>query len=234
MYEPFFSICHPFLGDYVRLRQNPQWKKMCCHTNDQYVVFADIINKITRTGGKVSWEDFLLPWTLVSLRASLLNIIEYKDKRGSVDNCHGYCQCVPINRGTVSVSYCETSKCAIVSSSSGGESYTKVCLSCQYTQRLNMNLTAINSSWAKKVHLKPKVRQDYKEIYLPAFNGHFLFQFVPILFVISTSSMLILDQRTMQIKYRWGPSLTGIKYHLIILVLEVPVDKFKLSFELNF
>ena len=46
------------------------------------------------------------------------------------------------------------------------------------------------------------MRQDYKEIYLPAFNGHFLFQFVPILFVISTSSMLILDQRTMQIKYR--------------------------------
>ena len=79
-------------------------------------------------------------------------------------------------------------------------------LSCQYTQRLNMNLTAINSSWTKKVHLKPKVRQDYKEIYLPAFNGHFLFQFVPILFVISTSSMLILDQRTMQIKYRWGAS----------------------------
>jgi len=46
------SICHPFLGDYVRLRQNPQWKKMCSDTNDQYVVFADIINKITRTGGK--------------------------------------------------------------------------------------------------------------------------------------------------------------------------------------
>ena len=33
----------------------------------------------------------------------MLNIIEYKDKRGSVDNCHGYCQCVPINRGTLSV-----------------------------------------------------------------------------------------------------------------------------------
>merc|ERR1719433_2489123 len=46
------SISHPFLGDYVRLRQNPQWKKMCSDTNDQYVVFADIINKITRTGGK--------------------------------------------------------------------------------------------------------------------------------------------------------------------------------------
>ena len=48
-----FSISHPFLGDYVRLRQNPQWKKICTETNDQYVVFADIINKITRTGGKV-------------------------------------------------------------------------------------------------------------------------------------------------------------------------------------
>ena len=41
------------MGDYVRLRQNPQWKKICIETNDQYVVFADIINKITRTGGKV-------------------------------------------------------------------------------------------------------------------------------------------------------------------------------------
>ena len=48
-----FSIGHPFLGDYVRLRQNPQWKKICTETNDQYVVFADIINKITRSGGKV-------------------------------------------------------------------------------------------------------------------------------------------------------------------------------------
>jgi myosin-1 len=46
------SISHPFLGDYVRLRQNPQWKKICSETNDQYVVFADIINKITRSGGK--------------------------------------------------------------------------------------------------------------------------------------------------------------------------------------
>ena len=26
---------------------------MCGNTNDQYVVFADIINKITRTNGKV-------------------------------------------------------------------------------------------------------------------------------------------------------------------------------------
>lgn len=52
----FCSVSHPFLGDYVRLRQNIQWKKMCLESNDQYVVFADIINKITRSSGKVSWE----------------------------------------------------------------------------------------------------------------------------------------------------------------------------------
>nr|CAD7425307.1 unnamed protein product [Timema monikensis] len=46
------SVSHPFLGDYVRLRQNVQWKKACVETNDQYVVFADIINKIARSSGK--------------------------------------------------------------------------------------------------------------------------------------------------------------------------------------
>lgn len=49
----YFSVSHPFLGDYVRLRQNVQWKKICLETNDQYVVFADIINKIARSSGKV-------------------------------------------------------------------------------------------------------------------------------------------------------------------------------------
>ena len=58
-YSTVFSIGHPFLGDYVRLRQNPQWKKTCTETNDQYVVFADIINKITRTGGKVCPRQLL-------------------------------------------------------------------------------------------------------------------------------------------------------------------------------
>nr|XP_045586769.1 unconventional myosin-Ib-like [Procambarus clarkii] len=46
------SVSHPFLGDYVRLRQNAQWKKLAAETNDQYVVFADIVNKITRSAGK--------------------------------------------------------------------------------------------------------------------------------------------------------------------------------------
>ncbi|XP_066963013.1 unconventional myosin-Ia-like [Macrobrachium rosenbergii] len=46
------SVSHPFLGDYVRLRQNAQWKKLAAETNDQYVVFADMVNKITRSAGK--------------------------------------------------------------------------------------------------------------------------------------------------------------------------------------
>ena len=57
---PLRSIGHPFLGDYVRLRQNPQWKKVSLETNDQYVVFADIINKITRSSGKVSRTNIKL------------------------------------------------------------------------------------------------------------------------------------------------------------------------------
>ncbi|XP_055322935.1 unconventional myosin-Ia [Sitodiplosis mosellana] len=48
------SVSHPFVGDYVRLRQNVQWKKLCISLNDQYIVFADIVNKITRSTGKVA------------------------------------------------------------------------------------------------------------------------------------------------------------------------------------
>ncbi|XP_065371368.1 unconventional myosin-Ib [Calliphora vicina] len=60
------SVPHPFIGDYVRLRHNQQWKKMCVETNDQYVVFADIINKITRSSGKI------VPILLVLSTSSLL------------------------------------------------------------------------------------------------------------------------------------------------------------------
>lgn len=93
-----YSVSHPFLGDYVRLRQNVQWKKICVENNDQYVVFADIINKIARSSGKVG------------------KLFE----------------------------------------------------------------------WPRKVF---KLKIDIQ-------------QFVPILLVLSTSSMLLLDQRTLQIKYR--------------------------------
>ncbi|KAH8388643.1 hypothetical protein KR093_011737 [Drosophila rubida] len=60
------SVAHPFVGDYVRLRHNQQWKKVCAETNDQYVVFADIINKIARSSGK------FVPILLVLSTSSLL------------------------------------------------------------------------------------------------------------------------------------------------------------------
>ncbi|GAB0093119.1 unconventional myosin-Ib [Sergentomyia squamirostris] len=60
------SIGRPFIGDYVRLRQNVQWKRISMETNDQYVVFADIINKITRTSGK------FVPILLVLSTSSML------------------------------------------------------------------------------------------------------------------------------------------------------------------
>lgn len=46
------SVSHPFRGDYVRLRQNVKWKRLSDETGDQYIVFADIISKITRSSGK--------------------------------------------------------------------------------------------------------------------------------------------------------------------------------------
>lgn len=47
------SVAHPFIGDYVRLRQHIQWKKTAMQSDDNHVVFADIVNKITRSSGKV-------------------------------------------------------------------------------------------------------------------------------------------------------------------------------------
>lgn len=47
------SVAHPFIGDYVRLRQHVQWKKTAMQFDDHHVVFADIVNKITRSSGKV-------------------------------------------------------------------------------------------------------------------------------------------------------------------------------------
>ncbi|KAG1705488.1 Unconventional myosin-Ib [Nymphon striatum] len=46
------TVSHPFRGDYVRLRQNLKWKKLSSEAHDEYVVFADILNKVTRTNGK--------------------------------------------------------------------------------------------------------------------------------------------------------------------------------------
>ncbi|XP_023341413.1 unconventional myosin-Ib, partial [Eurytemora carolleeae] len=50
------SVSVRFMGDYVGLRRNPQWKdvltKNSLHKMDRYVVFADIVNKINRSNGK--------------------------------------------------------------------------------------------------------------------------------------------------------------------------------------
>lgn len=48
------SVAHPFQGDYVRLRQNSQWRKLVNDTSDHYIVFADIVSKITRSSGRVT------------------------------------------------------------------------------------------------------------------------------------------------------------------------------------
>ena len=36
-----FSVPHEFKGEYVRLQNNPKWKKIAVETNDQHLVFAD-------------------------------------------------------------------------------------------------------------------------------------------------------------------------------------------------
>lgn len=54
----FKSVAHPFRGDYVRLRKNLTWKRIASEIGDQYVVFADIVSKITRSNGKVSRKSF--------------------------------------------------------------------------------------------------------------------------------------------------------------------------------
>jgi hypothetical protein len=51
------SVAIPFRGDYVGLKRNHQWRDVLTrnslHKMDRYVVFADIVNKINRSNGKV-------------------------------------------------------------------------------------------------------------------------------------------------------------------------------------
>ena len=64
----FFSIMMPFRGDYVALRRNPLWKDTLkrnrLHRMDKSVIYADIINKINRTNGKVQeiviWSELFI------------------------------------------------------------------------------------------------------------------------------------------------------------------------------
>ena len=52
------SVHVPFMGDYVSLRRNPQWKDSLRRNGlkrlDRHVVFADFANKINRSNGKAS------------------------------------------------------------------------------------------------------------------------------------------------------------------------------------
>ena len=56
----WLSVIQPFTGDYVGLRRNPGWKDVLSKNSlqkmDRYVVFADIVNKINRSNGKVGKE----------------------------------------------------------------------------------------------------------------------------------------------------------------------------------
>jgi len=62
------SVAHPFQGDYVRLRQNTQWRKIVNESVDHFIVFADIVSKITRSSGRVTTPTTLtLPYSPLSL-----------------------------------------------------------------------------------------------------------------------------------------------------------------------
>ncbi|CAG0889537.1 unnamed protein product [Darwinula stevensoni] len=78
------SVGHPFLGDYVRLRQNAQWKKMSSDTNDQYVVFADIINKINRSSGRFVPVLFVLSTSAMLILDQRTMQVKYRVPAGDI------------------------------------------------------------------------------------------------------------------------------------------------------
>src|SRR6218665_269702 len=62
------SISHPFRGDYIRLRQNVKWRKLLPSLGEVYVVFADIVSKIT----KRCCKDFAQKLIVVSTKAFII------------------------------------------------------------------------------------------------------------------------------------------------------------------
>lgn len=64
------SLSHPFRGDYIRLRQNVKWKRLLPTLGEVYVVFADLVSKITKRCGKVRDTGQLVcitEWTFFAL-----------------------------------------------------------------------------------------------------------------------------------------------------------------------
>ena len=53
------SIQHPFYSDYLKLKSNVKWQKLSSQNdlNDNYIVFADLVNKVS-TSGKVIYRLF--------------------------------------------------------------------------------------------------------------------------------------------------------------------------------
>lgn len=45
----YATVSHPFLGEYVYIRRNEKFKRLA---PELHVVFADIVNKLSRTSGK--------------------------------------------------------------------------------------------------------------------------------------------------------------------------------------
>ena len=51
------SVRYPYHGDYINLRRTPDWRNTLRRNGlrklDRHVVFADIVNKVHRSSGKV-------------------------------------------------------------------------------------------------------------------------------------------------------------------------------------
>ncbi|XP_033098129.1 unconventional myosin-Ib-like isoform X2 [Anneissia japonica] len=48
------SVPVQFRGDYVRLRINTKYSKLAVQTNDQKIIFADVVDKVNRNNGKIT------------------------------------------------------------------------------------------------------------------------------------------------------------------------------------
>ncbi|KAL5009512.1 hypothetical protein ScPMuIL_011817 [Solemya velum] len=72
------SIPHPFKGDYLNLRQNSKWKKLYDSTNDNHLVFADILWKINRANGKMVQQLFVMSTQAVLVIDQRTMIVKYR------------------------------------------------------------------------------------------------------------------------------------------------------------
>lgn len=51
----FHSVRQPFRGDYLEIKKNPKYQKLNSVV-DEKVLLADVVNKINRANGKVSFR----------------------------------------------------------------------------------------------------------------------------------------------------------------------------------